>query len=223
MYHPIRRISFTERKKMENAANSVEGSLDRPLRDGFGNLCKEDSNVCPTHAATVSQFHSVYQSKKKKPSDIMARTIKAVRAWESGGLKIFSSFLEADIMQQAYESDARFANGSFRSIFEGVPVAFKDTNDILGHKIYDGRNPSDPLNIVISDKDDTTVARFRALGAIILGATIMTEGGVTPLGYNAHFQGPHSAFSSYRYSGGSSAGSGVAVATGLVRLQSGSM
>ena len=44
----------------------------------------------------------------------------------------------------------------------------------------------------------------------------MTEGGVTPLGYSAHFQGPHSAYSPYHYSGGSSSGSAVAVATGLV-------
>jgi Asp-tRNA(Asn)/Glu-tRNA(Gln) amidotransferase A subunit family amidase len=48
------------------------------------------------------------------------------------------------------------------------------------------------------------------------GSTIMTEGGVTPLGYSAHFQGPSSAYSPFHYSGGSSSGSAVAVATGLV-------
>ncbi len=41
-------------------------------------------------------------------------------------------------------------------------------------------------------------------------------GGVTPLGYNAHFKGPFSAFSRRRYSGGSSSGSALAVATGIV-------
>jgi Asp-tRNA(Asn)/Glu-tRNA(Gln) amidotransferase A subunit family amidase len=44
----------------------------------------------------------------------------------------------------------------------------------------------------------------------------MTEGGVTPLGYSAHFQGPCSAYSPLHYSGGSSSGSAVAVASGLV-------
>lgn len=44
----------------------------------------------------------------------------------------------------------------------------------------------------------------------------MTEGGVTPLGFSAHFQGPSSAYSPFHYSGGSSSGSAVAVAAGLV-------
>lgn len=44
----------------------------------------------------------------------------------------------------------------------------------------------------------------------------MTEGGVTPLGYSAHFRGPSSAYSPFHYSGGSSSGSAVAVAAGLV-------
>jgi Asp-tRNA(Asn)/Glu-tRNA(Gln) amidotransferase A subunit family amidase len=60
------------------------------------------------------------------------------------------------------------------------------------------------------------VARLRAAGAIILGGTIMTEGGVTPLGWSAHFQGPYNVYNFDRYCGGSSSGSAVAVSSGLV-------
>eukprot|EP00604_Paraphysomonas_vestita_P000210 CAMPEP_0174824728 /NCGR_PEP_ID=MMETSP1107-20130205/37330_1 /TAXON_ID=36770 /ORGANISM="Paraphysomonas vestita, Strain GFlagA" /LENGTH=210 /DNA_ID=CAMNT_0016053583 /DNA_START=308 /DNA_END=937 /DNA_ORIENTATION=- len=46
----------------------------------------------------------------------------------------------------------------------------------------------------------------------------MTEGGVTPLGYNVHYKGPFSPYSHNHYSGGSSSGSAVAVATGIVPI-----
>ena len=39
----------------------------------------------------------------------------------------------------------------------------------------------------------------RSLGAIVLGVTIEVEGGVSPLGWNAHFQGPVSPYSFNRY------------------------
>jgi len=63
--------------------------------------------------------------------------------------------------------------------------------------------------------DDPAVAKLRALGAVVLGVTTMTEGGVTPLGYAVAAQGPFNAFDAARYSGGSSGGSAVAVALGL--------
>ena len=50
------------------------------------------------------------------------------------------------------------------------------------------------------------------------GEAIMTEGGTSPLGYNSHFQGPVSPYHGSRYSGGSSSGSAVAVACGLVPI-----
>jgi Asp-tRNA(Asn)/Glu-tRNA(Gln) amidotransferase A subunit family amidase len=90
--------------------------------------------------------------------------------------------------------------------------------DVQGHTIYEGRDPSPEhaSEWVQSDKDDLMVSRLRALGAIVFGVTIEVEGGVSPLGFNAHFQGPVSPYSMNRYSGGSSSGSAVAVATGVV-------
>jgi len=64
--------------------------------------------------------------------------------------------------------------------------------------------------------DDILITRLKNVGAIIFGVTIMTEGGVSPLGFNAHFQGPVNAYDENHYSGGSSSGSAVAVASGIV-------
>ena len=105
------------------------------------------------------------------------------------------------------------------SYLDGVPIAVKDQIDVLGHSIFDGKDPSKAWESShVRQIDDIAVARFRAAGCIILGVTIMTEGGTTPLGYNKHFRGPVNPYSLHHYSGGSSAGSAVAVATGLVPI-----
>ena len=62
------------------------------------------------------------------------------------------------------------------------------------------------------------VARMREAGAIIIGMTVMTEWGVTPLGWSVHAQGPTNPFNTNHLSGGSSSGSAVAVALGLVPM-----
>jgi amidase len=52
--------------------------------------------------------------------------------------------------------------------------------------------------------DDPLVAKFREAGAIILGLTVSTEGGITPLGYSFWFDGPFNPYNTAYYSGGSS-------------------
>ncbi|MBX3218673.1 MAG: amidase, partial [Labilithrix sp.] len=63
--------------------------------------------------------------------------------------------------------------------------------------------------------DATTVARVRGAGAITIGTTAMTEYGMTPNGANAKRAMPRNPHAVDRFAGGSSTGSGVAVATGL--------
>ena len=60
------------------------------------------------------------------------------------------------------------------------------------------------------------VARLRAAGAIVLGQTPMTEYGMTPLGFNPKRTMPRNPHATDRVAGGSSTGTAVAVATGLV-------
>ena len=138
------------------------------------------------------------------PCDVMNSTIKTVRQWESDGFRVFASFIEDDIMRQCKASDERFLKGKPISIFDGVPVAVKDMIAVEGHIMYNGKNPDEKFRDLwtFSKKDDILVARLRALGAIVIGTTIMTEGGVTPLGWSAQFKGPLNPYDHSRYSGG---------------------
>lgn len=68
--------------------------------------------------------------------------------------------------------------------------------------------------------NDIPAEYLQAAGAIIVGMTIMTEGGVTPLGYNAQtrHQGPYNPHNIEYYCGGSSGESAVAVASGVIPM-----
>lgn len=206
LYFPLHRMGKSERESFDALASAADHSIDSAIHAGFGD--NDESHV--------ARYAALYRSGKSTPSDVMKRALQHVEDWEKKGFVLFSSIKKEDVLAQAAASDARHAAGAPLSVFDGVPVAFKDSIQVLGHTIYDGTDPSDPLNGQPSDEDDVIVARFRSLGAIIFGVTVMVEGGVSPLGYNTHFKGPVSPYSWNRYSGGSSSGSAVVVATGIV-------
>lgn len=112
--------------------------------------------------------------------------------------------------QQRYDAKAPL------SIWDGVPVAFKDMIKVKGYIMSDGSGAHGPAFDSPATEDDILVTRFRELGAIILPPTTMTEGGVTPVGYSVAPGGPLNPYNSSHHSGGSSGGSAVAVALGIV-------
>lgn len=202
MHYPMHRLNADEwNKAAELAASST------PL------LQTEQIESYDVKYHQVRDFAEAYRTGRTTPSKVAKKALDAVKDFEKRGLRIFSSVLDGDVMKQAVESDERFRRKEALSLFDGVLVAFKDMMDVNGHTICDGKHRSLCVKVF---RDDPIVARFREAGAIIFGVTIMPEGGVTPLGYSAHFQGPHSPYSSQHYSGGSSSGSAVAVATGIV-------
>jgi hypothetical protein len=218
MSFPMKRVNAERYQELTSEADVAEAQ--RILLEGFdvNNLPAHDRENKPFYPRTITEYHEFYKSGKFLPSQVMLRSMEAVKRWEDQGFRIFSSILPEEVMREARESDARWQAGAPLSMFDGVPVAFKDMMDVKGHTIYEGRNPNPEhaSEWVESDKDDLMVSRLRALGAIVFGVTIEVEGGVSPLGFNANFQGPVSPYSMNRYSGGSSSGSAVAVATGVV-------
>ncbi|CAK9103901.1 Fatty acid amide hydrolase (AtFAAH) (N-acylethanolamine amidohydrolase) [Durusdinium trenchii] len=201
MYYPMRRLPSTEYAKHEDAAKSIPSIL----ANGLGQHEFKGEKYFG-----IDDYHELYKSGGSTPSQAMKKVLAAIEQAEKE-LRMFSSLLPDDVMEQAAAADARWKAGKPRSVLDGVPVAVKDMIEVLGHPIFDGGSES-----VQSKRDDSIVRRLRDLGAIIIGVTVMTEGGVTPLGYNAHFDGPKNPYNKEYYTGGSSSGSGVVVAAGLI-------
>ena len=74
----------------------------------------------------------------------------------------------------------------------------------------------------VPEEDDVTVERLRAAGAVILGKTNVSEFGYGGVGHNPLFPTTRNPWNPRLTPGGSSAGSAVAVATGMAPLALGS-
>ncbi len=100
----------------------------------------------------------------------------------------------------------------------GVPVAIKDDSDVAGEFTCYGSSAYD----LEADADSEVVRRLRAAGAVILGKTAVPEMMLWPFTESVSFGATHNPWDLAYTPGGSSGGSGAAVAAGLAPLALGS-
>jgi aspartyl-tRNA(Asn)/glutamyl-tRNA(Gln) amidotransferase subunit A len=116
---------------------------------------------------------------------------------------------EAGARAAARERDADRAAGRLRGPLHGVPIGVKDIIDVAGLPTTGGARPwahRQPAT------DATVVARLRAAGAVIVGKTVTTE-------FAYRDPGPtRNPWNLEHTPGGSSSGSGAAVAARMVPL-----
>src|SRR3989442_1651626 len=107
------------------------------------------------------------------------------------------------------------------SRLHGVPYGPKDLYNTRGVRTTGG---SKILADFVPTDDATVVSRLRAAGAIVLGKLNMHEFAYGPEGLNAHYGDAMNPWDAraHRIAGGSSSGSGVAVAAALVPAALGS-
>jgi Asp-tRNA(Asn)/Glu-tRNA(Gln) amidotransferase A subunit family amidase len=119
-----------------------------------------------------------------------------------------------DALETARAQDEYFARtGNFVGPLHGIPIAVKDNFDTVDMRttagaIADYANDKPP-------KDATMVAKLRTAGAIILGKTNLDEYAPAGIGRSTLGGQTCNPYDTRRISGGSSAGSGAAVAANL--------
>lgn len=101
----------------------------------------------------------------------------------------------------------------------GMPIAVKDLNFVRGSRTRMGSRAVLPL---WSPVDDATVARLRRAGSIVLGKLATSELGALPVTEPEIHPPTRNPWDPSRSAGGSSGGSGAAVAAGLVPWAQGS-
>ncbi len=114
--------------------------------------------------------------------------------------------------RQAAEADARAARGERLGPLDGVPLALKDNIDVAGVPTSNGLGPRqvpDPA------ADAPVVERLKAAGAVILGKVNMHEGAFGGVTDNPHHGLTHNPWKHGHTPGGSSGGTGAAVAAHL--------
>jgi len=128
----------------------------------------------------------------------------------------YTDVMAARALAQAAAIDARTEKGPLA----GVPFAVKNLFDVeglptrAGSRINRDRPPA--------DADATLIRRLEASGAVLIGALNMGEYAYDFTGENVHDGASRNPHDPTRMTGGSSGGSGAAVAGGLVPLALGS-
>jgi amidase len=125
--------------------------------------------------------------------------------------KVFAerALLEAD------QAEARLKAGEERPLL-GVPIAIKDEVDVAGEVNTHGTDGfSEPVAA-----DCEMVRRLREAGAIIVGLTLLPEMAICGFTESATYGVTRNPWDPQRTPGGSSGGSGAAVAAGLVPIAS---
>ena len=113
----------------------------------------------------------------------------------------------------AAEADARRSRGEGRGPLDGLPVAIKDNMVQAGDP---ATCASRILEGFVSPYTATAVERLEAAGAIVVGRTNMDEFAMGSSTEHSTVGPTHNPWSPQRTAGGSSGGSAVAVAAGLV-------
>ena len=113
--------------------------------------------------------------------------------------------------------DAELRNGVDRGALHGIPIVVKDDTDVAGYPTTVGSALYKTQGAArVPERDATAVARLKAAGAVILGKANMNEfaaGGKG--GFNPHFGDTRNPWSLLHEPGGSSSGTGAAVAARL--------
>lgn len=132
----------------------------------------------------------------------------------------FTTKVYARARAEAAAVDARRARGEAMGLLAGVPYAVKNLFDVAGEVTLAGSkiNRSHPP----AAADAVLVQRLQAAGAVLVGALNMDEYAYGFTTENTHYGPCHNPHDLTRIAGGSSGGSGAAVAAGQVPLTLGS-
>ena len=127
-----------------------------------------------------------------------------------------NAFLEiwADkALETAHLRDKELQAGHDRGLLHGIPLAHKDCFNIIGHAptIGSKARPSDPCH-----DNARAIELLEQHGAVTIGTLNLSEMVAGPSGQNPVFGDCCNAIDPKRISGGSSSGSGTAVASGAV-------
>jgi len=130
-----------------------------------------------------------------------------------GGLNAFRTLFPDAARTAAAAADEAIAAGEDRPLL-GVPVAIKDNVAVAGHAAAMGTGSPEP----VARSDAELVRRLRAAEAVIVGTTHLPELALWPFTESQTWGVTRNPWDLRRTPGGSSGGSGAAVAAGLVAV-----
>ena len=170
--------------------------------------------------APVTELARMIASKAVSPVEVVRAHLDRISALD-GDLRAYITVCGDAALDAARAAEGALMTGGAPGPLHGVPYALKDLYDTAGVRTTGGsRIFADRVPTV----DATVARRLAQAGAILLGKLNMVEFAYGPEGLNPHYGHAHNPWDATtpRMAGGSSSGSGVAVAAGLAPAALGS-
>jgi allophanate hydrolase len=159
---------------------------------------------------TLGTLRAFYLERPLAVRDVVEEVL--VRVASARDPAIFISLVGPNDLRRAASELLERVPDPSRLPLWGLPFAVKDNIDVAGLET----TAACPAFAYRPEQDATVVARLRAAGALVLGKTNLDQFATGLSGIRSPYGAPHSVFHPDYVAGGSSSGSAVAVAAGLI-------
>jgi len=172
---------------------------------------------------TILEAAAAIRGKKISCAELTKETLARITRVSSisgskTGINAFITVDQDGATARAQAADADFAKGIDRGPLQGIPIAHKDIIHTAGLRTTYG---SKIFADFVPDHDAEIAAKLNAAGAVMIGKTGLHEFAYGITSNNPHYGAVRNPCDVERIPGGSSGGSGAAVAADLVPLATG--
>jgi aspartyl-tRNA(Asn)/glutamyl-tRNA(Gln) amidotransferase subunit A len=167
---------------------------------------------------TIQEAATALRARKVSSFELTSKALEGIARLDPK-FNTFITVMEESARNRAHDADAELSRGIDRGPLHGIPVAVKDVfatkgiRTTCGSKLFVDHTP---------DHDSAVVERLSVSGAVLIGKTNMHELAYGITSANPHFGPVRNPWDIERIPGGSSGGSGAAVAADFVFMAMGS-
>lgn len=166
---------------------------------------------------TVSKIHAAFQHGELNAATLVTSYLQRIEAYDKQGPTLNAVItVNHKALDEAKRLDKVYAEtGEFLGPLHGIPILVKDqaeTKDIMttfGSIAMDGYLPKE---------DATAIAKLKQAGAIILGKTTLPDFATSWFSYSSKSESSKNPYDLDRDPGGSSSGTGAAIAANFATL-----
>ncbi|OGG57284.1 MAG: hypothetical protein A3F84_02175 [Candidatus Handelsmanbacteria bacterium RIFCSPLOWO2_12_FULL_64_10] len=163
------------------------------------------------HFLTIAELVPLLRRREVSPVELTEAFLGRI-ARHDGKLRSYITVTADRARADAKAAETALMAGNDLGPLHGIPVALKDLCDTAGIRTTSG---SKIRADHVPQRSSTVAVKLAQAGAVLLGKTNMVEFAFGPYGLNPHYGVPANPWDPERVPGGSSSGSGVAVAAGL--------
>ncbi|MDH3884164.1 MAG: amidase, partial [Desulfobacterales bacterium] len=169
----------------------------------------------PLHYQTITELAALIRKGEITCVELARHFIARINRFEDT-LNAYRLLCMESAIDRAQAADRALMEGSDHGPLQGIPYAVKDLIDVKGLATTAGARIFEQH---IAAEDAAVIRRLEQAGMILLGKTNTVQFAFSGVGINHDHGTPHNPWSeTHHLPGGSSSGSGVAVAAGLVPM-----